>query len=147
MGPISHSDIEQSDLVEELVVFEGSKYADPVFSWEEQVGVTDLEFLNSTALGPKYAYNLFVGDINNGNLYFFELNENRTGIELYDNDLEELTDQVADDDQELSEIVFGIGFEEGITDVETGPDGFLYILTFNGSIYRILPVTEENRQD
>jgi glucose/arabinose dehydrogenase len=147
MGPISHSDIEQSDLVEELVVFEGSKYADPVFSWEEQVGVTDLEFLNSTALGPKYAYNLFVGDINNGNLYFFELNENRTGIELYDNDLEELTDQVADDDQELSEIVFGIGFEEGITDVETGPDGFLYILTFNGSIYRILPVTDENRQD
>jgi aldose sugar dehydrogenase len=147
MGPISHSDIEQSDLVEELVVFEGSKYADPVFSWEEQVGVTDLEFLNSTALGPKYAYNLFVGDINNGNLYFFELNENRTGIELYDNDLEELTDQVADDDQELSEIVFGIGFEEGITDVKTGPDGFLYILTFNGSIYRILPVTDENRQD
>jgi glucose/arabinose dehydrogenase len=147
MGPISHSNIEQSDLVEELVVFEGSKYADPVFSWEEQVGVTDLEFLNSTALGPKYAYNLFVGDINNGNLYFFELNENRTGIELYDNDLEELTDQVADDDQELSEFVFGIGFEEGITDVETGPDGFLYILTFNGSIYRILPVTDENRQD
>jgi glucose/arabinose dehydrogenase len=106
-----------------------------------------LEFLNSTALGPKYAYNLFVGDINNGNLYFFELNKNRTAFELYDNDLEELTDQVADDDQELSEIVFAIGFEEGITDVETGPDGFLYILTFNGSIYRILPVTDENRQD
>lgn len=147
MGPISHSDIEQSDLEEELVVFEGSKYADPVFSWEEQVGVTDLEFLNSTALGPRYAYNLFVGDINNGNLYYFELNENRTGIELHDNDLDDLTDQVADDDQELSQIVFGSGFEEGITDVETGPDGLLYILTFNGSIYRILPVTDENRQE
>jgi aldose sugar dehydrogenase len=147
MGPISRSDIEQSDLEEELVVFEGSKYADPVFSWEEQVGVTDLEFLNSTALGPKYAYNLFVGDINNGNLYYFELNENRTSIELHDNDLDDLTDQVADDDQELSEVVFGSGFEEGITDVETGPDGFLYILTFNGSIYRILPVTDENRQE
>ena len=147
MGPISHSDIEQSDLEEELVVFEGSKYADPVFSWEEQVGVTDLEFLNSTALGPKYAYNLFVGDINNGNLYYFELNGNRTGIELHDNDLDDLTDQVADDDQELSQIVFGSGFEEGITDVETGPDGLLYILTFNGSIYRILPVTDENRQE
>lgn len=147
MGPISHSDIEQSDLEEELVIFEGSKYADPVFSWEEQVGVTDLEFLNSTALGPRYAYNLFVGDINNGNLYYFELNENRTGIELHDNDLDDLTDQVADDDQELSQIVFGSGFEEGITDVETGPDGLLYILTFNGSIYRILPVTDENRQE
>jgi glucose/arabinose dehydrogenase len=58
-----------------------------------------------------------------------------------------LTDQVADDEQQLSEIVFGSGFGEGITDIETGPDGFLYILTFNGSIYRILPVTDENRQD
>jgi glucose/arabinose dehydrogenase len=58
-----------------------------------------------------------------------------------------LTDQVADDEQQLSEIVFGSGFEEGITDIETGPDGFLYILTFNGSIYRILPVIDENRQE
>jgi glucose/arabinose dehydrogenase len=58
-----------------------------------------------------------------------------------------LTDQVADDEQQLSGIVFGSGFEEGITDIETGPDGFLYILTFNGSIYRILPVNDENRQD
>jgi aldose sugar dehydrogenase len=71
MGPISDSDIEQEDLEEQLVVFEGSKYFDPVFSWEEPIGVTDLEFLNSTALGPEYAHNLFVGDINNGNLYYF----------------------------------------------------------------------------
>lgn len=142
MGPISHSDIQQADLEEELMIFEGSKYADPVFSWEESVGVTDLEFLNSTALGPKYAYNLFIGDINNGNLYYFELNDNRAGIKFDANDLEEdLTDQVADDDEELSHIVFGSGFEEGITDIETGPDGFLYVLTFNGSIYRILPAT------
>jgi aldose sugar dehydrogenase len=143
MGPLSHSDIEQADLEEELMIFEGSKYADPVFSWEESVGVTDLEFLNSTALGPKYAYNLFVGDINNGNLYYFELNDNRKGIKFDANELEEdLTDQVADDDKELSHIVFGSGFEEGITDIESGPDGFLYVLTFNGSIYRILPATK-----
>ena len=147
MGPISYSSIEQEDLEEELMIFDGSKYADPIFSWKDPVGLTDLEFLNSTALGLEYAYNLFVGDINNGNLYYFELNDSRTGIKLDDNDLEDLTDQVADDEQQLSEIVFGSGFEEGITDIETGPDGFLYILTFNGSIYRILPVTDENRQD
>jgi glucose/arabinose dehydrogenase len=142
MGPISHSDMEQSDLEEELVVFDGSRYADPVFSWEESVGLTDLEFLNSTALGLEYAYNLFVGDINNGNLYYFELNDNRTGIIFDANDLEEnLADQVADDDEELSEIVFGSDFDDGITDIKTGPDGFLYILTFNGSVYRILPAT------
>ncbi|HEU4444094.1 MAG TPA: PQQ-dependent sugar dehydrogenase [Nitrososphaeraceae archaeon] len=147
MGPISHHSTEQADLEEELMIFDGSKYADPVFSWKDPVGLTDLEFLNSTALGPEYAYNLFVGDINNGNLYYFELNDNRIGIELDDNDLDDLTDQVADDEQELSEVVFGSGFEEGITDIETGPDGFLYILTFNGNIYRILPITDENRQD
>jgi aldose sugar dehydrogenase len=142
MGPIVRSDLEQADLEEELVIFEGSKYADPIFSWEESVGLTDLEFLNSTALGPKYGYNLFVGDINNGNLYYFELNDNRTGIKFDAADLEEdLADQVADNDQELSQIVFGSGFEDGITDIETGPDGFLYVLTFNGSIYRILPAT------
>jgi aldose sugar dehydrogenase len=148
MGPISRSTgIEQSDLEEELMIYDGSKYADPIFSWENPVGLTDLEFLNSTALGLKYAYNLFVGDINNGNLYYFELNDNRTGIKLDDNDLEGLTDQIADDDQELSEIVFGSGFEDGITDNETGPDGFLYVLTLNGSIYRILPTTNGNGQD
>ena len=147
MGPISDFSSEQEDLEEELMIFDGSKYADPIFSWKDPVGLTDLEFLNSTALGLEYAYNLFVGDINNGNLYYFELNDSRTGIELDDNDLDDLTDQVADDEQQLSGIVFGSGFEEGITDIETGPDGFLYILTFNGSIYRILPVTDENRQD
>jgi aldose sugar dehydrogenase len=58
-----------------------------------------------------------------------------------------LTDQVADDEEELSEIIFGSGFEDGITDIETGPDGFLYILTFDGNIYRILPATNGNEQD
>jgi glucose/arabinose dehydrogenase len=147
MGPVSRSDMEQSDLEEELMIFEGSSYADPVFSWEDPFGLTDLEFLNSTALGPEYAYNLFVGDINNGNLYYFELNDNRTGIKLDDNDLEDLTDQVADDGQELSQIIFGTGFDDGITDIETGPDGFLYILTLHGNIYRILPATDGNKQD
>lgn len=142
MGPITRSDIEQTDLEEELVVFEDSKYADPVFSWEEPIGVTDLEFLNSTALGPEYAYNLFVGDINNGNLYYFELSDNRTGIKLDENVLEEdLADQVADDEEEISQILLGSGFGGGITDIETGPDGFMYVLTFNGSLYRILPAT------
>ncbi len=142
MGPISRSDIQRPDLEEQLVLFEGSRYVDPVFSWEDPVGLTDLEFLNSTGLGPEYAYNLFVGDINNGNLYYFELNDNRTGVQFDANDLkEDLTDQVADDEEEISEIIFGGGFDGGITDIETGPDGFLYILTFNGSVYRILPRT------
>jgi aldose sugar dehydrogenase len=147
MGPVSDFGREKAELEEELMIFEGSRYADPVFSWKDPVGLTDIEFLNSTSLGPKHAYNLFVGDINNGNLYYFELDENRTDITSDGNNLEDLADKVADDEQELSGIVFGSGFEEGITDIETGPDGFLYILTFSGSIYRILPAIDGNQPD
>jgi glucose/arabinose dehydrogenase len=118
---------------------------DPIFSWKEPVGLTDLEFVNSTALGLQYANKIFVGDINNGYLYYFELNDNPTGIKLDENVLEDLTDQVADDEEEVSDIIFGSGFGDGINDTEMGPDGFLYILTFNGSIYRITPVTDGNR--
>lgn len=144
MGPESRSNITQAGIEEELVIYDGSKYRDPIFSWKDSIGLADLEFLNSTALGFEYAFNLFVGDSdNNGNLYYFELNNTRTGIKLENNFL---ADSVADDDQELSQIVFGTGFRGGITDIETGPDGFLYVLTLNGSIYRILPASESNEE-
>ena len=50
-----------------------------------------------------------------------------------------LSDLVADNNQEVSAIALGTGFG-GITDLETGPDGYLYILSYgNGSVYRIIP--------
>jgi glucose/arabinose dehydrogenase len=114
--------------------FEGSHYADPVFSWADAQGVTDIEFLNSTKLGGKYANNIFVGDINNGNLYFFTVNDARNGLELGSN----LQDLVADNSRELESVTLGTDFG-GITDIETGRDGYLYILTFSGNLYRIVP--------
>ena len=60
MGPISKSGITE----DELVNFPNSKYADPVFSWLPSIGITDIEFLNSSKLGDKYVNNIFVGDIN-----------------------------------------------------------------------------------
>jgi glucose/arabinose dehydrogenase len=139
MGPISRSNITGKDLVN----FRGSHYADPVFSWLHCVGVTDIEFLKSSKLGVKYANNIFVGDINNGNLYYLEVNKNRTGIKFgYDIDNNQvglLSDLVADDKNEVAAITFAIGFG-GITDIKTGPDGFLYILSYgNGILYRIVP--------
>src|ERR687895_1031465 len=83
MGPISRNNLTDK---ESLHIFPGSEYADPVFSWKEQVGVTDIEFFNSSKLGIEYANNVFVGDINNGNLYFFKLNENRTGIHFVEDE-------------------------------------------------------------
>ena len=52
------------------------------FSWLRSEGVTDIEIFNSSSLGERYDYNMFVGDINNGNLYFFTINGNRTGLDL-----------------------------------------------------------------
>ena len=46
---------------------------------------------------------------------------------------------VAYNKNELSKIIFGSGFK-GITDIQTGPDGYLYILTYlDGNLYRIVP--------
>jgi aldose sugar dehydrogenase len=44
---------------------------------------------------------------------------------------------VVDDNDELSSITIGTGFGS-IADIKTGPDGLLYILSFDdGNIYRI----------
>ena len=129
MGPISRTNATETDLIN----FYGSQYSDPLFSWYKPVGVTDIEFLKSNRLGDKYANNIFVGDINNGRIYYFDINDNRTGLEFNDT----LKDLVADNDNEVSKITFGKGFGR-ITDLATSPDGFLYILSYEpGTLYRI----------
>jgi aldose sugar dehydrogenase len=141
MGPLSRTAGINTD---QLVNFPGSHYADPVFSWKNPVAVTDIEFMKSSVLGEKYKNNIFVGDYNNGNLYYFEVNSTRTGIKL---DLSQkqagLSGLVVDNSNQLSAVTFGTGFD-GITDIKTGPtDGFLYILSINnGNIYKIVPSTK-----
>jgi glucose/arabinose dehydrogenase len=134
-GPIARTNMTAED---DLVIFDGARYEDPAFSWYIPVGVTDIEFFSSTKLGEKYANNIFVGDVNNGNLYFFEVNESRTGLQLHDPRLLDMVADPAKDNGELSSIILGEGFGR-ITDIETGPDGCLYILTYeDGRIYRIV---------
>ncbi len=131
MGPISASGNTEDDLVN----FEGSHYSDPILTWLDPPALTDIEFLNSTSLGEAYSNNVFVGDNNNGNLYYFEINPERNGFIL-----DTVPDLVVDNEEERSSVVFGSGFGS-ITDLVTGPDdGFLYILSHdNGIIYRITP--------
>ena len=134
-----------------MVNLKGSHYKDPILSWRRPVALTDAEFFNSSKFGERYANNLFVGDFNNGNLYFFSLEENRTDIKLDENNsyaTTNLSDRVIDNEKELSSVPFGANFRGGITDIKTGPDGFLYILTLSGQIYRITPATSsENNND
>ncbi|HJU94833.1 MAG TPA: PQQ-dependent sugar dehydrogenase [Nitrososphaera sp.] len=126
------------DIEEDLVDFDGrGRYSDPEFTWQQTVAPTGLDFLDSSALGAEYQNDLFVGDYNNGNLYHFDLNADRTQLVLGGG----LADRALDSGDEVSDILFGTGFG-GITDVEVGPDGYLYVLTFqddSGSIFRIVP--------
>ena len=142
MGPIESSNVTSES---ELVNFLGSSsYADPVFSWGRAVGVTDIEFYDSDKLGNDYTNNIFVGDANNGDLYFFEVNEDRSGLQFEQPSLDD--DLVASNDRERAAVIFGSGFPSSVTDVETGPDGYLYVLTFHptmGTISRIVPQEQE----
>ncbi len=121
----------------DLINFGGKGiYRSPEFVWKQPVGPTALKFLNSDKLGKQYENTMFVGDVNTGNLYNFKLNEDRTGLLLSG----PLEGKVANNPDDLKPVIFGHGFGT-ITDLEVGPDGFLYVLTIDGTIYRILPAT------
>jgi glucose/arabinose dehydrogenase len=132
MGPEARN---QRD-ANQLLYFDGSRYRDPVFSWRDAVGLTDIEFLRSSILGDAYKNTIFVGDFNNGILYHFVLTPDRKSLDLEGK--QGLSDLVADNSAEVAAVTFGTGFG-GITDIETGPDDYLYILSYNGSVYRIVP--------
>jgi glucose/arabinose dehydrogenase len=121
---------------EDLENFGGlGKYSDPKFMWQNPVGVTAIKFLNSTKLGMQYENDMFVGDINNGRIYHFKLNEDRTDLMLDG----VLADRIANDPSELRSIIFATGFRS-VSDIEVGPDGYLYILEYGpGKIVRIVP--------
>jgi glucose/arabinose dehydrogenase len=110
-----------------LVDFGGKgKYSSPEFTWNKTVGVTALKFLDSDKYGKEYKNDMFVGDFMRGNIYHFDLNKNRTGLSLSG----QLKDTIAYEDKELQNVIFGRGFG-GVTDMEVGPDGYLYILAIN----------------
>ena len=124
-----------------LVSFDGKgEYSDPKFEWRDTLGPTAVKFLNSDKLGAEYGNDMFVGDIVNGRIYHFELNQDRT--ELILDGL--LANKVAATESvtELEQIIFAEGFG-GITDLEVGPDGYLYVVSLGqGAIYRILPAAD-----
>jgi aldose sugar dehydrogenase len=121
-----------------LVDFGGKgKYRAPEFIWFKPVAPTALKFFDSEKLGKQYQNNMFVGDIKNGNLYNFKLNQDRTGLVLNDTTL---SNKISNTPQDSQPLIFASEFEGGITDLQVGPeDGYLYVLTFAGSIYRIIP--------
>ena len=125
-----------------LVDFDGKgTYSDPELVWRNTAGPTAVVFLHSDRLGPQYQNDMFVGDVHNGRLYHFKLNEERTELILPES---LATSRIIETPQDpgLREITFGEGFG-GITDLEVGPDGYLYLVSIGqGKIFRIVPAEE-----
>jgi len=99
-------------------------YSEPEFTWIPPVAPTAIKFLNSDKLGPEYENDLLVADANNGNIYHFELADDRKNLKLTGG----LADHVADDNDELKDMIFASGFGR-ITEMEIGPDSMLYVLS------------------
>jgi plastocyanin len=120
----------------DLEFFNGTgKYYDPIFDWLVPIAVTDLVFVPSDKLGKEYEGNLLVGSHNSGYLYRFILNQSRTGLLLNGS----LSDGVANNIEKL-EAAFAKINGGGITDLEIGPDGLVYIVSSNGKIMRLEPI-------
>ena len=121
-----------------LVTFDGKgKYDEPKIAWSKSTGLTSLIFLDSDKLGSQYRNDMFVGDVHNGRIYHFKLNNERNDLILPKVLAGEST--VNPTVSEAKEIVFGEGFG-GITDLTLGPDGYLYVVSIGqGKVFRILP--------
>ena len=113
------------------------KYHDPQFSWVDTVGPTKVLFFDSNGLGEQYENDMLVADVHFGRIYDFNLTANRTNLVLEG----PIADKVAETDEEVEGLVFASDFG-AIADLEVGPDGYLYVLSFGqGAIYRIQPST------
>jgi len=129
-------------------------YSDPEFSWETPVGVTSIAFPDNNGF-EKYSDWLFVGDFNNGRIYKFHLNEDRTGFvfssphlsdlvldtnrEISDDPRQIYTDSESELDDDPHEILFAEGIAGGVVDIEFH-DNAMYVLSiFDGTIYKISP--------
>lgn len=139
---------------DDLVMFGKGSYSEPKLTWITPIGITALKFMNSDKMGKEYQNDMFVGDINNGLLYRFVLNSARddlSAINTNSADTNPLSDREINDPKENQPLVFGQGFG-GITDIEVGPDGYLYVLSYTGTLFKIVPsdnglTTNENLEN
>lgn len=117
----------------------GSRYSDPEFSWEFVTAPAALGFVEGDGLGDDYDGDLFMGFSIpfpvGGALFRFNLNDNRTevsdpGQRVADNGT---FYSLVESEQYLIGANFGV-----VTDIETGPDGNLYVVSLsNAAVYQI----------
>lgn len=136
MGPATKDDLVR------MTMSESYQYEDPKFTWYHTVAPTGIGFVDF-AETDKYNNSIFVGDCNHGRLYIFTMNQNRDGFVFSSPGLQ---DTVADPGDSLEEIILAEGLG-CITNIRTGPDGYLYIASYShDTIYRVLPASAASAQ-
>ena len=126
-----------------LFMLPGARYSAPELSWKFEVAPAGIGFLDSKALGKEYRNDLFLGAartfLEGGHIFRVELKGNRRKVDVDDPRLKDL---VADNlhKWELTEsetLLFGRNFGVG-TDVQTGPNGNLFVVSLSdGAVYEI----------
>ena len=142
-----------AEALSRLFLLPGAHYSAPEFSWKFEVAPAGIGFLESKALGSKYRNDLFVGEsrlfLEGGALLHFNLTGNRRAIDVDDPRLE---DRVADNlhKWEITEsetLLFGRNFGIG-TDVQTGPNGNLYVVSLtDGVVYEVFRPRKHEDED
>jgi aldose sugar dehydrogenase len=133
------------EALERLYMLPGAHYQDPELSWVWEVAPGGMGFVKGYTLGYSFFGDLFMGaattNLEGGYLFRFKLTSNRMNIDFDDPRLEDrVADNAAKHDITESESLI-IGRDFGIvTDIKTGPDGNLYVVSLTqGAIYEIYP--------
>lgn len=127
----------------DLVSFNGKgKYSIPELIWVQAVAPTAIKFFNSDEWGEEYKNDLLVSDFNYGNIYHFDLNQDRSKL-IMNYSAKNTNDTILiNRPSDLNHnLLAQVKSEGGIADLEVGPDGNLYVLFIgynnNGGIYKI----------
>ncbi|MDF0680241.1 MAG: hypothetical protein P0116_04685 [Candidatus Nitrosocosmicus sp.] len=94
--------------------------------------------MNSDKLGKEYENDMFVVTLIMVIYMEFTLNEARDDIVINNTNVggeAAVEDKKVDNPVESIPITFGQGFG-GITDIQVGPDGYMYVLKHTGDLYR-----------
>src|SRR5258707_13866416 len=126
-----------------LYMLPGAHYNDPEFSWKYAIPAAPLGFVQGRGLGPQFEGDMFIGAARTflvgGFLFRLKLTPDRLHFAFTDSRLNDLVADNLDkfDITESESLLIGRDF--GITtDIETGPNGDLYIVSnTNSAVYEV----------
>jgi glucose/arabinose dehydrogenase len=129
-----------------------SHYSDPEFSWKFEVAPGALGFIDGRGLGREYRGDMITGAarpfLEGGQLFHFDLSGNRRRVDVDDR---RLRDRVADnlakfEITESESLLFGTGFGVA-TDIQTGPNGNLFVVSNTDNVVYEIFRDEDDRDD